>query len=57
MTHKINFYIYVVLNLQILKILRCCCKLKNCSNGNCNCKKKGNHCGSHCTCNKKEVKI
>jgi hypothetical protein len=29
----------------------CCgCKLKNCSNGNCNCKKNG----SHCTCNKKK---
>ena len=34
----------------------CSCKLKNCSNGNCNCKKNGSHCSSHCSCNKKNVK-
>ena len=31
-------------------------EFKNCSNCNCNCKKHGNHCSSHCTCNKKNVK-
>ena len=25
-----------------------------CSNGNCNCKKNGSHCSSHCSCNKKK---
>ncbi len=39
---------------EISKKKDCCgCKLKNCSNGNCNCKKNGNHCSFHCTCNKK----
>ena len=38
---------------EVSKKKDCCgCKLKNCSYGNFNCKKNGNHCSSDCTCNK-----
>ena len=45
----------VVSVTEVSKKKDCCgCKLKNCSNGNCNCKQNGNDCSSHCTCNKKK---